>query len=47
MKMDFKEIGRHFVNWINLALDKGHRHAVANTVLDLTFIGPCIILIVE
>ena len=33
-KMDFKEIRRECVDWINLALDHGHWQAVANTVLD-------------
>ena len=34
MKMDFKEIGKQCVDWINLAVDNGHWQAVANTVLD-------------
>jgi uncharacterized membrane protein len=33
-KMDFKEIRRECVDWINLALDNGHWQAVVNTVLD-------------
>jgi hypothetical protein len=44
MKMDFKEIRRQCVDWINLALDNGHWQAAANTVLHLMFMDPCIVI---
>jgi hypothetical protein len=45
MKMDFKEIGRQCVDWINLVLDNGHWQAVANTVLVILIVAPHILKI--
>ena len=45
IKMDLQEVGWRDMDWIDQAQNRDGWWALVNTLMNLTFMGPCIVII--